>query len=209
MKVYKRVYFNKRDTPKKFIEFIWNQFLEKELIANNKILDIGCGVGSLGKYKPTSSVLVYGVDIDEAALQKAKKYELVYKLDLEKDKLPFEDDFFDACLARDILEHLIRPEKLVGEIFRVLKKGRIVLASVPMPKPKIVWNDYTHVRGFTKNAIRGLFKDFGFNILDIYPIGGYRISSKLGIVNFMPKLMKMPFIDRLAVSYFLKAMKPK
>jgi len=206
MKIRKQAYFQKREIPEKFVKFIWNQFGKE--IQVNKVLDIGCGVGSVGKYKPNSSVQVYGIDNDEIALREAKNYEIVYKLDLERDKLPFKNNFFDACLARDILEHLYRPERLVGEILRVQKKGSVVLASVPMPKPKIVWNDYTHVRGFTKNAIRDLFEDFGFTILDIYPIGGYRITSKFGIVNLIPKLMKMPFIDRLAVSYFLKAIKP-
>jgi SAM-dependent methyltransferase len=135
-------------------------------------------------------------------------YDRVVLADLEQGILEFEAESFDGILARDILEHLHEPWNMVNEIFRVAKPGGTVIASVPMAKPSVVWSDYTHVRGFTRKAIRSLFEDCGFRIRDLFPMGGYSLSDRLGMTRFMPFLMKMPGAGLLAVSYHLVADKP-
>jgi len=69
----------------------------KELIRNNrcKVLDAGCGDGSL--LEPfCKSQECYGVDVSEAQLKKAQTKGIkTFRLDLERERLPFADDFFD------------------------------------------------------------------------------------------------------------------
>ncbi len=173
-----------------------------------RVLDLGCGHGGFGKRKPEESVVI-GVDRDPLVLETAcAHYDHVFLADLEQGILGFENESFDGVLARDILEHLHEPWNMVDEIHRVVKPGGTVIASVPMAKPSVVWSDYTHVRGFTKKAIRSLFEDCGFRIRDVFPMGGYSFSDRMRITRFMPFLMKMPGAGLLAVSYQLVAEKP-
>lgn len=49
--------------------------------------------------------------------------------------LPFRDDAFDVVLSQAVIEHVIRPEVYVDEIFRVLKPGGIFYAEVAFMQP--------------------------------------------------------------------------
>jgi SAM-dependent methyltransferase len=174
----------------------------------NEVLDIGCGYGGFAQWKKNDTRVI-GIDRDPLALRTARGYcEATYEIDLDKQNLPFETERFDGVLARDVLEHLVEPWNAVREIFRVLKPGKVAISSVPMPKPKVVWNDYTHVRGFTKFAFKKLFEDSGFLIRDLYPIVGFKTSEKLRITRFLPYLMKLPGANFVGVSYQMIAVKP-
>ena len=174
-----------------------------------KLLDLGCGTGSMGKYKPKASIEVFGLDKDPRAIKQANRYEKAQLYDLERAELPFPEAFFCAVLAKDILEHLIKPQVLVQEIFRVLKPGGTVIASVPMPKPRVVWGDYTHIRGFTKEALCTMFEDGGFKVVSIWKMGGVPLTGRLGLIRLVPWLLKLALLDYLYGSSFeIKAYKP-
>jgi len=194
----------KAEMPGRVADLYWR------MLAPNirRVLDLGCGYGGFGKRKPGESVII-GVDRDPLVLAAAGiHYDQVFLADLEHAALEFAPESFDGVLARDILEHLPEPWSMVSEIRRVLKPGGTVIASVPMAKASVVWSDYTHVRGFTKNAIRSLFEDGGFRVHDVFPMGGYSLSNKMRMTRFMPLLMKIPGAGLLAVSYHLVAEKP-
>ena len=91
---------------------------------SEKILDIGCGCGfflaELGAGENH-----YGVDISRIFLKGARRNAPWVKLFHANAKsLPFEDAFFDATVCNDVLEHVIRPDKVVKEIKRVTKPGK-------------------------------------------------------------------------------------
>jgi ubiquinone/menaquinone biosynthesis C-methylase UbiE len=210
----KKSYFKNKGLQKSVAQYYYNLM---EIGSRSKVLDLGCGLGYFGKYKPNSSTEVYGVDNDKLALKEASKYERVEWLDLDKAQLPYESSFFDAVLAKDILEHLQKPWETLAEIRRVLKPGRPVVASVPMPKPRAVWDDYTHIRGFTKKALRELFEDAGFQMIFIKKMGGIPGFGRLGrlisgdrlnLVSLIPWILEFPPCSWLfASSYVIKAQK--
>ena len=173
------------------------------------ILDLGCGLGCMGRLKPRPEIKVYGVDIDQIALERASQFEDVQFWDLESGKLPFEDDFFDAVLARDVLEHLQRPWLIVREMYRVLQKGGIAIASVPVAKSQVVWNDYTHVRGFTRKALRDMFEDAGFRVVGLWAAGGIPGAGRLGFKRWVPLLLRLPVLQQLyGVTLEVKVIRP-
>jgi len=156
----------------------------KLLESGDKLLDVGCGDGTLGYYAKAKYKEVYGVDISEKALNIARKRGVItFKVDLNKEALPFSNNFFDAVTCLDVIEHVIDPRFLVGEIHRVLKKGGILIISTPnirywrylfslifkgrFPKTSNdteLW-DGGHLHYFTFKDVEDLLTKYGFKII--------------------------------------------
>lgn len=54
----------------------------------------------------------------------------------------------------DVLEHLPDPISVLVEIGRVALDDSVLLATVPRAIARAVWDDPTHIRGFTQHALR-------------------------------------------------------
>lgn len=168
----------------------------------HRLLDIGSGPGCVGRFKPIPQTIVYGIDHDRRATQLAAQWEHVLLCDLDQERLPYRDGSFEGVLAKDVLEHLLRPWRMMAEIHRVLTPGGRLLINVPMPRSSVVWNDYTHVRGFTRRALRQLCEDTGFTVLQISPMGGLPGFGRLNLIEWLPRIFSLPLIgERLGVSY--------
>jgi SAM-dependent methyltransferase len=175
----------------------------------DQVLDLGCGQGDIGRYRPRHIRLVVGADAAENALRIATSHEVVCLWNGDSGSLPFRDGVFDAIVAKDVLEHLIRPWLIVAEMHRVLRKGGRVVASVPMARARAVWDDYTHVRGFTRAAVRTLFEDHGFQAQKPMPMGGVPLVGRLGLVRRLPRILALPPLGQLfGSSYMIVATKP-
>jgi SAM-dependent methyltransferase len=154
------------------------------------VLDVGCGTGGFGRLCPWLDV--YGIDNDARALQLASQYERTTLADLNTGQLPYADESFDSVLCKDILEHLAEPWLLVSEIKRVLRYGGSVVASTVQARPRRVWADYTHIRGFSSGAFRLMFEDVGFHVGRVTPMGGVPMSERLRLVHLLPYLLRVP-----------------
>jgi SAM-dependent methyltransferase len=180
----------------------------REFDGARRILDVGCGTGELARGRCSPEVKVFGVDIDTGALRQAARFEVVARVDLEWS-LPYRDASFDAVLAKDIFEHLQHPGRLASEVVRVARPGGVVVVSVVMAKPRAVWADYTHVRGFTKHTATQLLEDAGLRVERVWRMGGVPLSSRLGLVWLVPTLLRLPGFSQLwSSSWELKARKP-
>jgi ubiquinone/menaquinone biosynthesis C-methylase UbiE len=113
-------------------------------------------------------VKVIGLDLDEAKLRIAAKYEHVVKADA--CCLPFKNSCFDGVLASHILEHVSNDLEAMREIYRVLRGGGILVAESPTP-----WHgaqaDSTHLRSYDLKSFRDLAKKAGFKVLSICVLG--------------------------------------
>jgi SAM-dependent methyltransferase len=201
----KLAYYDERRMPRAVARHYLAQFN-----GAPKILDVGCGTGELGRHRGESGFEIHGVDGDPGAVQKARRFEHALCLDLESGALPYEDESFDAVLARDILEHLHDPNRLAHEIYRVIRPGGLLVASVVMARPRKVWADYTHVRGFTLSSARLLLEDAGFRVDRIYRMGPVPLSSRLGFVKWVPLLLRLPVVNQVwATSWEVVARRPE
>lgn len=157
----------------------------RDLFAGREmVLDAGCGEGG---------VLwdgAVGIDYDINALRVAGHR--VVQGDLT-DSLPFPDATFDGILAKDIVEHLPDPRSFLAELARVTKPSGCLVLTTPRAIPRAVWADYTHVRGFTKQAVTWLLRDTGWTI-EGKPrrMGGVPLAGRLGIVRWLPTLLRVP-----------------
>ena len=173
-----------------------------EILGEVKIiLDLGCGNGSIGKFKPNSQIKVIGIDKDINLLKEAAKFEEVISYDLGKGNLPFPNDYFDGIIAKDILEHVYNPSLIMTEMHRILKPNKKAIISVPMAKPSIVWDDYTHIRGFTKKAIIKMVRDHNFELISIAPIGNIPGFGVLNLNKLTPIVFRIPGFSRFAICH--------
>lgn len=94
------------------------------LSKNEKILDVGCGVGNLSKYLKNFNL--YGCDITENFVKQARKenYREVKVADIYN--LPYEDNEFDKIICLGVFEYVWDTEKAMKELMRVCK-GDIII----------------------------------------------------------------------------------
>lgn len=202
--VAKQAYYRGRRMPASL-----HAMYSQEFEGARLILDLGCGTGDLGRHLRDPEVRIFGVDIDAGALRQAAEFETVACVDLGSSPLPYEDATFHAVLAKDIFEHLQDPGRLAGEVVRVLRPGGVVVASVVMARPRAVWSDYTHVRGFTRATAIQLLEDAGLSVERVWRMGGIPLSGRLGLVWLVPWLLRLPVCNQLwASSWELKARRP-
>jgi len=163
------------------------------LEKGEKLLDVGCGNGSLVFKAKDKFSEIYGIDISSSRIDEAKKIALekninhinfsVCNID---EKINFSDKMFDAVTCIAVIEHVFDPYFVVNEINRVLKDGGIFIAQVPniayikqrvkllfgnLPVTSSPYNwkeigwDGGHLHYFTKKTFCGLLEDCGFKIL--------------------------------------------
>lgn len=78
-----------------------------------------------------------------------------YIVNLEKDKLPFDDSSVSAMICHHVLEHIGEGFiSLMKEIYRVCKHGAIIDIRVPHHFHEIFINDPTHKRPITVEGLR-------------------------------------------------------
>jgi 2-polyprenyl-3-methyl-5-hydroxy-6-metoxy-1,4-benzoquinol methylase len=144
-------------------------------------LDIGCSTGEWGEYWLKKGWDVFGVDIDTMHLREAENKGLKASYcDLNKDKLPFSDSFFDLIFAGEVIEHLIDTDGFINELYRCLKPGGHILITTPnlvsfenrlrmLFGIYPVWVDYRlqgsgHVRAYTPTVLKRQLRSSGFKI---------------------------------------------
>ena len=207
--LYKFLYLLKKDTEilnfGRNIIINWSQEILKEPITEPiKILDLGCGQGAdLLNIKNSNqkNIELYGIENFELYAKKAESEGIIiFRLNLEKDRLPFLDNTFDIIIANQIFEHLKEIFWLLGEMSRVAKPNSTVIIGVPNLaslhnrigflfglQPTSINPLSAHIRGFTKKAMTELVeKDEYFKLEKIEGSNFYPFPKWLSQV--LPKI---------------------
>ncbi len=164
-----------------------------------KILDVGCGDGNfsmlIGK---ACGAEVYGTEISVKGVEMARKNGVkAYRLDVDEECFSFQDHFFDAVFAGEVIEHLFDSDHFLDEVHRILKSKGLFILSTPnlaaihnrlallfgyQPFPMGVsarlnlgraYEPYSqaqsldHIRVFTLRSLKELLKIHGFGILEV------------------------------------------
>jgi ubiquinone/menaquinone biosynthesis C-methylase UbiE len=184
------------------------------LDKGDKLLDIGCGKGSLMFKAKQKFNEVYGIDISPSRIEHAKKdiaekfpdsQAFHFNLCNINEQINFNDCMFDAVTLIHIVEHIFDPYFVVGEAYRVLKQNGILIANVPniayikqrirllfgklpVTSSPYDWSqigwDGGHLHYFTKKTFCGLLEECGFKILKVTGSG---LFAKFR--NFYPSLL--------------------
>jgi len=140
--------------PKKLINYLCSRF---DLKDNNKLLEIGCGRGDFLNEFKNKNLDVYGVDLSNYSQNFFSDLNFK-KVDLTKDKLPFDDNFFDIIYSKSFIEHFYFPEIIFEEAYRVLKPGGKIITLTPEWQYiyRFFYEDHTHRVPFTKASLRDI-----------------------------------------------------
>ena len=145
-----------------------------------KILQLGCSAGLLAERVRALGHHVTGVDALEIPGVRARTDDF-HRADLAQGIPHDVGTGYDMVIARDVLEHLPRPDETLREILRVLRPDGRLLLSVPnfehwYPRARVMLGlfgydrrgilDQTHLRFFTRASLRKLVRSCGFDILE-------------------------------------------
>ncbi len=156
---------------------------EKELVFSllksktGLSLDLGCGTGnySLELYKKGFGVI--GLDLSKEMLKVARK-KIPEILFIKGDAyfLPFKNEVFDLILSITMFEFIKEPEKVMREIYRVLKPGGEILIGTmngkslwflfKRIKSLFVETAYRYARFYTPKELENLCKIVGFKNIE-------------------------------------------
>ncbi|MFZ2087570.1 MAG: methyltransferase domain-containing protein [Desulfobaccales bacterium] len=132
-----------------------------------RILDLGCGNQPYRPYLPKVNQYV-GLDYPPTQASIGVRFQpQVYG---NARDLPFADASFDGVLCSQVLEHVDRPEEVIGELGRVLKPGGTGLISVPFFY-NLHMEPHDYFR-FTPYGIRGMLERNGLLVQDLRGQGG-------------------------------------
>ena len=156
--------------------YVWRAGQERRLdlilkyggdAARGQFLENGCGVGMYVEHLSPHARRVMGLeyDFERAAQAHLRSPQIVCAAG---ERLPFPDQFFDAILSHEVLEHVQDDRLAVEEMVRVLRPGGRILLFVPN-------------RGYP------------FETHGIYWQGKYRFGN-IPLVNYLPRKWR----DRLA-----------
>jgi SAM-dependent methyltransferase len=162
---YVDIVYNEQDRPlttypNELARYLFDRY---DIKPGQKLLDFGCGRGEFLRGFIGCGVKGFGVDGSCMAEKYCPDAEL-FVSDLENDNLPFEDNFFDVIYSKSVIEHFYYPEKVVKEIYRVIKPGGLVITLCPDWEfnYQIYFEDYTHRTPFMRSSLRDIQLIHGF-----------------------------------------------
>lgn len=158
----------------------------KDLPPNATLLDAGCGVG-----KAVKTVLAYRPDVAIVAVDVSDVRRFLpdmvafHRVSVEGLAERFGEDAFDAVICQHVMEHLLYPIAMMENFKKVLRpKGRIFLETPNWSRALLpfsltyFWNDYTHIRIFTKETMRRLLSDFEFELTELKTVSSSGVFAR-------------------------------
>jgi len=220
----KRVIGRKNFTYRLILDILTPYLRRKE-----KVLDVGCGAGTLSFYMAKKGNWVFGIDISPKAIEMCQQTARV--LDLEKNTV-FKvanfpgvkiDEKFDLILCIEVLEHLLYDKKAILEIFKLLVSRGILVISVPSENAPLyrlgIAREFDrkvgHLRRYSRERIVRILLESGFRIREIKETEGIvrnflflnkiaeRLIRILNRVGFLSDLVTS--LDNLTIPIFGKS----
>lgn len=132
-----------RITKAKKIVTVLEEALGKPL-HNMKVLDIGTGNGDIAKYIASNGNCVYAVDMENMIENEDGIFQF---LQVNDEKLPFEDNYFDVVISNQVIEHVENGLLHLHEIYRVLNLDEGGVCYFATPNRTFPIEVHTHTVG--------------------------------------------------------------
>lgn len=189
-----------------------------KITDSSKILDIGCGPTCVCRLFPKGKK--FGVEPLAQKLGIIGRVKGVKVVEGIGEKIPFEKDFFDLVICRNVIDHTDNPLKVVGEANRVLKDGGYFILSsyVYPPFIKLVkqfselfpqLRNVGHPHTFSEISLEKLLA--GFEIIErkvihtgYHPNDYAKVDEKVGRLSFLQRLVIFINFKVLRQKWFLR-----
>jgi len=158
-------------------------------IRDGKVLDVAGGTGKHLKFfgLEQQGNGLFLVDFSGEAVSSARLRGIqAERCDLERERIPYDDESFDLALAQEIVEHLPDCEHLLRESYRVLKKGGYFYLTTPNlaglidryfllrgKKPLAMAWGKSHIQLYLFDEMESLLRKCGFEIARSTTQGAY------------------------------------
>ena len=95
--------------------------------------------------------------------------------------------------SKSVLEHLTNTDNFVSESFRVLKPGGVFVGLTPDwdSQRRIFWDDYTHVKPFTRKGLRDCLIIYGLDKVDCEYFYQLPFIWEYPYLEFIPKAISL------------------
>ena len=145
-----------------------------------RVLDIGGGAGTdlcnIREGFAPRKVELYELEAYPPNCRKAEERGISVKtIDVEREKFPYDNQYFDVVVANQVYEHLKEIIWVTSEISRILKPQGILIIGVPNlaslhnrvlllmgRQPSSIYALGPHVRGYTPNDLENFFETDGY-----------------------------------------------
>lgn len=164
---------------------LW-RYVERDVQAPVRLLDAGAGEGGLIQAANARGIDASGLEVSTAAIAQARKRMpdlQIREHSIEELPWPMDPSRFDVVTGFEVIEHLLRPRRLLQGAHASLRpRGHLALTT---PYHGLVKNlvvaglafdrhfDVTggHVRFFTDRALRQLLEAEGFEVVEVTHYG--------------------------------------
>ncbi|MBL7057786.1 methyltransferase domain-containing protein [Patescibacteria group bacterium] len=178
------------------------------IIDGSKIIDLGCGDGSLMKYlSERKKIEIEGIDVSETGVEICKKNNLkafVGEIDKQETYKKYSNNQFDYAICNVTIQMVMYPDVLVREMKRIAKNLIIsfpnfayfgnrldLLFNGCMPKPMLhsyEWYNTGHIHQLSLFDFEKYCREEAFlKITRKYHLGCFRFFANISSPNFFSK----------------------
>jgi len=159
----------------KLFRVIRNKKVMKYVPNGADVLDIGCG-DDFYLLNNLKSKIKNGTGVDIAVKNMTTGNITIKKIRIDQ-KLPFKDASFSVVTMIAFIEHLNKPEKVLADCSRVLRKNGTIIITTPMAQAKPFWEllvnfGFTeekttedHKQYFSPTMVESLLRKRGFEVV--------------------------------------------
>ncbi len=134
--------------------------------VNESLLDAGCSYGYGTIHYSRRAKKTTGIELDSLSIEVARiKYPGIEFHNGSLEALPFGDESFDSIIMADVFEHVRDRQKVLNELFRVLRKGGYIIITTPHKGLFAFLDPYNHgyyLKKYFGPIYRALFKTVRF-----------------------------------------------
>jgi 2-polyprenyl-3-methyl-5-hydroxy-6-metoxy-1,4-benzoquinol methylase len=194
-------------------------------VEARSMIELGCGEGALGQaVKARQRARVVGVELDRAAAAIARKrIDDVYQGDVE-EIVSLLHEKFDCIVASEIIEHVVDPWSLLGELRRIAAPGGQLILSIPNLAHASIINDLLegrfdyayigltcvgHLRFFTRRSIEEMLRIAGWVVLEITAQQQNGMAAEELLRRLNPPPSNLMREDLTATGFYVVARNPR
>ena len=156
----------KKDINTEYPGHLIQYLIEKYKIAKgSKLLEPGFGRGEFLNHFSKNDIKTYGMDY--SIFDGPKDFNITSEIkihDADNRPYPYDDNFFDTIYTKSFIEHFYYAEKVMAELYRILKPGGKIITLTPnwTYMTKEFYDSCTHRTPFTNKSIKDLHEIVGF-----------------------------------------------